>query len=163
MQNLGSSNPTLNDVSQLLLQSTCGNNVDSINTQLLMQNQIPTVICETNSPYTEQPGTSNGHESVFGNLVATEKELNKLKQACLYEEPPKKEEPDCFSNLSSPDLRSLMFGSRNENENENGDGDFEGDGKKMEEETIELQPLLENQQQLAQLQRVSFLTLTCGM
>ncbi|XP_057313921.1 circadian locomoter output cycles protein kaput-like isoform X2 [Hydractinia symbiolongicarpus] len=105
-------------------------------------------------------GSSAVGDSAFGDLDVRQDELKNIKMTFGYEHDTKYDAPpaDCFPNVSSPDLHFLMFKdeeidkqSPDENKDSN-DLDKEKSLENNEEEETSCHPLLEDQQQLAQLQ-----------
>jgi len=108
--------------------------------------------------------------SAFGDRNDSQRELQNIKKSFSYPEQRRKiknpgqnqSQNDCFANLPSPELRSMMYGNNNSNNNlnnqDNNQGnDLEKDAKKLKEiegdNLSAFQPLMENQQLLVQLQQ----------
>lgn len=122
-------------------------------------------VAEQNFP-TDVPiqGSSAVEDSAFGDLDVRQNELKNIKMTFGYEHDTKYDAPsaDCFPNVSSPDLHSLMFKDEENDKpspDENKDSkdgaddlDKEKSLENKEEEETRCHPLLEDQQQLAQLQ-----------
>ena len=129
-----------------------------------------------NSQENSSPNNAQKDVSVFGDLNATKLELNNIKNTFSYPEEnndSQKLANDCFPDLPSPELRSLMFsdfGNNDQNNNDsnnNSNGNEDDDLKKRKEVDQEnlssFQPLMENQQLLAQLQQVEILFCYCRL